>query len=90
MFSTLCYFNYEACGLVDPSSPERVLLHDVLALADWRTLTCASWLEDAKDTRAFLHVLMASRRFRGVELAFYANEMCIRDRSRTTSTTTSS
>lgn len=74
VFSTLCYFNYEACGLVDPSSPERVLLHDVLALADWRTLTCASWLEDAKDTRAFLHVLMASRRFRGVELAFYANE----------------
>ena len=59
---------------MDPSSPERVLLHDVLALADWRTLTCASWLEDAKDTRAFLHVLMASRRFRGVELAFYANE----------------
>lgn len=74
VFSTLCYFNYEACGLVDPSSPERVLLHDVLALADWRALTCASWLEDAKDTRAFLHVLMASRRFRGVELAFYANE----------------
>ena len=74
VFSTLCYFNYEACGLVDPSSPERVLLHDVVALADWRALTCASWLEDAKDTRAFLRVLMASRRFRDVKLAFYANE----------------
>ncbi|RDB62386.1 hypothetical protein C1878_08700 [Gordonibacter sp. 28C] len=74
VFSTLCYFNFEASGLVDPSSPERVLLHDVAALSDWRQLTCASWLEDAKDTRAFLHAVMASRRLRDVALAFYANE----------------
>ncbi|MEG0991449.1 MAG: Mbeg1-like protein [Gordonibacter sp.] len=74
VFSTLSYFNFEACTLVDPASDARVLLHDVVSLSDWDALTRASWLEDAKDTRTFLQALMASRRYRNVTLAFYANE----------------
>lgn len=74
VLSTLSYLNYEATGIVDPSSPERVSLHDVVALTDWRKLTCASWLEDAKDTRRFLQAVMASRRYRSTEVSFYANE----------------
>lgn len=74
VLSTLSYFNYEATGIVDPSSPNRVLLHDVVALTDWPKLTCASWLEDAKDTRRFLQAIMASRRYRSVGVSFYANE----------------
>ena len=45
----------------------------------WRSArgtTCAAarWLEDAHDARGFLHALMASRRYRDVDLAFYVNE----------------
>lgn len=74
VLSTLAYFNFETTGLVDPASAARVLLHDVVALSDWAPLVSGSWLKDAKDTRAFLHAVMASRRYRAVEASFYANE----------------
>lgn len=74
ILSTLSYFNFEVSAQVLPASAERVLLHDVVALTDWQALTCASWLEDAKDTQQFLQALMASRRYRQTRLAFYANE----------------
>lgn len=74
ILATLSYVNFEVGKLVAPSSPERTLLHDVVALTDWKALTCASWLEDAKDTAPFLQAVMASRRYRNVHVAFYANE----------------
>lgn len=74
VFSTLAYLNYEAAPGLDASSSEGVLLHDVVMLSDWRELTAHSWMEDAKDTVAFLHVLSASRRMRDVRVALYANE----------------
>lgn len=74
VLSTLVYFNFESVDFFGPASPQRVLLHDIVALSDWRQLTCGSWLEDAKDTRAFLHAVMASRRYRDVTVAFYVNE----------------
>ena len=58
----------------DLASPDGVLLHDVVMLSDWEALTAHSWMEDAKDTEAFLHVLSASRRMRDVRASFYANE----------------
>lgn len=61
-------------ALLDASGPRRVHLHDVLALSDWEALTAHSWMEDARDTVAFLHVAMASRRLRDVRVSFYANE----------------
>ena len=74
VFSTLAYLNYEVAPGLDAASSDGVLLHDVVMLSDWRELTARSWMEDAKDTVAFLHVLSASRRMRDVRVAFYANE----------------
>lgn len=74
VFSTLAYFNFETANIVDSSSSRRVLIHDVVALSEWRALTNANWLQDAKDTQTFLHALMASRRYRDVRFAFYVNE----------------
>ena len=74
VFATLAYFNYEVAPGVDLASPDGVLLHDVVMLSDWEALTAHSWMEDAKDTEAFLHVLSASRRMRDVRASFYANE----------------
>lgn len=74
VFSTLAYFNYEEAAGLDLASPEGVLLHDAVMLSDWKALTARSWMEDAKDTEAFLHVLSASRRMRDVRVLFYANE----------------
>lgn len=74
VFSTLAYFNYEAAPGIDLASPNGVLLHDVVMLSDWKALTSQCWMEDAKDTTAFLHVLSASRRMRDVRVSFYANE----------------
>ncbi|WP_080797370.1 Mbeg1-like protein [Arabiibacter massiliensis] len=75
VFSTLAYLNYEEAPCLPAEPGERVLLHDVVMLADWDALTAHSWMEDAKDTRDFLHVLSASRRMRDVRVAFYANEL---------------
>lgn len=74
VFSTLAYLNYEVAPGLNAASSDSVLLHDVVMLSDWRELTGHSWMEDAKDTVAFLHVLSASRRMRDVRVAFYANE----------------
>ena len=74
VLSSLAYFDYESTGLVPPSSDARVRLHDVVALGVWDDLCRGTWLEDAHDSRSFLHALMASRRYRDVELAFYVNE----------------
>nr|WP_302396396.1 Mbeg1-like protein [Eggerthella sinensis] len=74
VFSTLAYLNYEVAPGLNAASSDSVLLHDVVMLSDWRELTAHSWMEDAKDTVAFLHVLSASRRMRDVRVAFYANE----------------
>lgn len=74
VFSTLAYLNYEDAPGLDASGADRILLHDVVALSDWNALSAHSWMEDAKETTAFLHVAMASRRLRDVALAFYANE----------------
>ena len=74
VFSTLAYLNYEVAPGLNAASSDSVLLHDVVMLSAWRELTAHSWMEDAKDTVAFLHVLSASRRMRDVRVAFYANE----------------
>lgn len=74
VFSTLAYLNYEVAPGLNAASSDSVLLHDLVMLSDWRELTAHSWMEDAKDTVAFLHVLSASRRMRDVRVAFYANE----------------
>lgn len=74
VFSTLAYLNYEEAPCMPADAEGRALLHDVVMLSDWAALTARSWMEDAKDTRAFLHVLAASRRMRDVRVAFYANE----------------
>lgn len=74
VFATLAYFNYEVAPGFEAASPEGVLLHDVVMLSDWKALTARSWMEDAKDTDAFLQVLSSSRRMRDVRASFYANE----------------
>ncbi len=74
VFATLAYLNYEQAPCMPAAGAGRVLLHDVIMLSDWDDLTACSWMEDAKDTRAFLHVLAASRRMRDVSVAYYANE----------------
>ncbi len=74
MLSTLAYFNYEVVPQFDTGSTDGALLHDVLMMSDWKALTAGCWMEDSKETRAFLHVLSASRRFRDVRVAFYVNE----------------
>lgn len=74
VLSTLAYFNYEATGLVGSPSSNRVLLHDIVALSDWKVLCCSNWLEDAKEAPRFLRALMASRRYRSTLVAFYVNE----------------
>ena len=75
VFATLAYLNYETAPCMPASPDGSVLLHDVVMLSDWKALTASSWMEDAKDTRAFLHVLSASRRMRDVRVSFYANEV---------------
>ena len=75
VFATLAYLNYETAPWMPASPDGSVLLHDVVMLSDWKALTASSWMEDAKDTRAFLHVLSASRRMRDVRVSFYANEV---------------
>ena len=74
VLSSLAYFDFESTGLVSAGSDARVRLHDVVALGAWDDLCRGSWLEDAHDARGFLHALMASRRYRDVDLAFYVNE----------------
>ena len=78
VFSTLAYLNYEHADRslvdLDASGARRVRLHDILALSDWEALAAHSWMEDAKDTVAFMHMAMASRRLRDVDVSFYANE----------------
>lgn len=74
VFATLAYLNYEHASAPPAASDGRMLLHDLVMLSDWRELTSGSWMQDARDTRAFLHMLAASRRMRGVSAAFYANE----------------
>ena len=74
VFSTLAYLNYEEGFGAAASSADGALLHDVIALGDWNALSARSWMEDARDTRAFLQAVMASRRLRSVRIAFYANE----------------
>ena len=59
------------------SSPDaRRCCTTCVALADWRRAHArSSWLEDAKDTRAFLHVLIGKPAHAAAcALAFYANE----------------
>ena len=74
VFSTLAYLNYEEGFEAGASSADGALLHDVIALGDWDSLTARNWMADAKDTRAFMQAAMASRRLRSVRAAFYANE----------------
>lgn len=72
--SVICYFDFDRSAVPAPSGGEQILLHDIVALSDWGELCAGSWLEDAKETKLFMQTLMASRRYRGVAIAFYANE----------------
>lgn len=72
--SSLCYFDFEHSAFPLSSGGEPVLMHDIVALSDWSALSQGSWLEDTKDTPAFIAALMASRRYRNLSVAFYANE----------------
>lgn len=72
--STICYFDFDQAAVHPSSGSEHVLMHDIVALTDWDILSQGSWLEDAKETKAFLAALMASRRYRALSTAFYANE----------------
>ncbi|MEG0323963.1 MAG: Mbeg1-like protein, partial [Raoultibacter sp.] len=72
--STLCYFDFEHSAFPLSSGSDLVLMHDIVAMSDWSALSQGSWLEDTKDTHAFIAALMASRRYRNLTVAFYANE----------------
>ncbi|MEG0071017.1 MAG: Mbeg1-like protein [Raoultibacter sp.] len=74
VFSTLAYFNFESSGLIENCSPDRVLLHDIVALTDHEILTSGSWLEDSDLTPDFCQGVMASRRLRDVHIAFFMQE----------------
>ncbi len=72
--SVICYFNFDRGAVAVAHDGARTLLHDIVALSDWDELCSGSWLEDAKDTGDFMQALMASRRYRAMSVAFYANE----------------
>lgn len=72
--SVICYFNFDRSFPPVASNGAKTRLHDIVALSDWSTLCAASWLEDAKETKDFMQALMASRRYRDMSVAFYANE----------------
>lgn len=83
VFASLAYLNYEDAASsalpgtqapLDASGAARVLLHDVVSLSSWETLSQRCWLEDARDTEDFFRAVQASRRLRNVEVAFYTNE----------------
>lgn len=72
--SAICYFDFDRSAVPVSAGGEKALLHDIVALSDWDALCAGSWLEDARETRAFMQALMASRRYRAMAVAFYANE----------------
>ena len=72
--SVICYFDFDHGAVAVAPSGRQTPLHDIVALSDWRKLCAGSWLEDAKETDTFMQALMASRRYRSVAAAFYANE----------------
>ncbi len=74
VLSTLCYFRFEKAGVVVPCGSERVLLHDAVALSDWCDLFAGCWLEDQGGSSDFAHAIMASRRYRYVEIGFFVDE----------------
>lgn len=85
VFSSLCYFNFDTASpleqfvganvTLDAHTEQRVLIADILALCDHAQLTSGSWLKDADETTQFIAALRASRRYRDVTIAFFANEM---------------
>ena len=85
VFSSLCYFNFDTASpleqfaganvTLDAHTEQRVLIADILALCDHTQLTSGSWLKDADETTQFIAALRASRRYRDVTIAFFANEM---------------
>ncbi|WP_139653036.1 Mbeg1-like protein [Raoultibacter phocaeensis] len=72
--SVICYFDFDHGAVAVAPSGRETLLHDIVALSDWKKLCSGSWLEDAKETEDFMRALMASRRYRSMTAAFYANE----------------
>lgn len=72
--SVICYFDFDRSPVAVRAGGEETLLHDIVALSDWDALCADSWLEDSKETGAFMQALMASRRYRAMSVAFYANE----------------
>lgn len=74
VLSSLVYFNFDAAGVVERQSATPVRLHDVVALTPLDALVSSSWLADSPDTFAFVRAIMASRRYRDVEIVFFAND----------------
>lgn len=74
IFSSLSYLNFEESGLVELCSSKRVLLHDIMSLSKRESLLSNSWLEGSKETTAFYNAILASRRMRNVEIAFFVHE----------------
>ena len=74
VLSSLVYFNFDAAGVVERQSATPVRLHDVVALTPLDALVSSSWLADSPDTFAFVRAIMASRRYRDVEIVFFTND----------------
>lgn len=74
VLSSLVYFNFDAAGVVERQSATPVRLHDVVALTPLDALVSSSWLADSPDTFAFVCAIMASRRYRDVEIVFFTND----------------
>lgn len=74
VLSSLVYFNFDAAGVVERQSATPVRLHDVVALTPLDALVSSSWLADSPDTFAFVRAIMASRRYRDVEIVFFIND----------------
>ena len=74
VLSSLVYFNFDAAGVVERQSATPVRLHDVVALTPLDDLVSSSWLADSPDTSAFVRAIMASRRYRDVEIVFFTND----------------
>ena len=75
VLSSLVYLNFDAAGVVERQSATPARLHDVVTLTPLDDLASSSWLADSPDTAAFVRAVMASRRYRDVEVLFYTNDL---------------
>lgn len=74
VLSCLSYFNYDTLSFADCSGTAKVKLHDILALSDREKMLEGNWLQDTPESADFWMALMASRRYRDVEVGFFTRE----------------